>query len=150
MDIKEGLKKKGDHAMAIVRTVANNTSRYNKRDYLNYLQARKLQKMIGQPTTEKILGYIKNEIIYNCPVTISKILDVEDIFGPDVGALKGKTTRIKPFRVHGRVVKILAQIIERYKKVILSVYIMTGSSPRCPLRYHYLVHSKKNSDFVGI
>ena len=80
--------------------------------------------MIGRPTTKKILGYTKNKIISNCTVTRSNILAAEDIFGPDVGALKGKTTRSKPFTVHGRVVNIPSQIIERYTNIIYSEDIM--------------------------
>ena len=74
--------------------------------------------MISRLTTEKFLGYINNKIISNYPVTRSDILAAEDIFGPDVGALKGKTTRSNPFIVHNRVINILAQIIERYKNIV--------------------------------
>ena len=42
MDITEELMNKGEHLMTLVQTVANNASRYNKRDYLKAVQARKL------------------------------------------------------------------------------------------------------------
>ena len=115
LDITEEINNKVEHATALVQTVANNASRYNKSDYLKAVQARKLQRMIGRPTTKTILGYIKNKIISNCPVTRSKILAVEVVFGPDVGTLKGKTTRSKPFTVHGWVINVPERIIERYK-----------------------------------
>ena len=74
MNIMEELNKKGEHATALVHKVANNDSRYNKRDHLKAVQDRKLQRMIGRPTTKKFLGYIKNKIISICPVTRSYIL----------------------------------------------------------------------------
>ena len=42
LDIIEELKKKVEHATALFQTVENNASRYNKRDYLKAVQARKL------------------------------------------------------------------------------------------------------------
>ena len=87
------------------------------------MQAKKLQNMIGWPSTKNILGYIKNKIIYNFPVTRYDTLAAEESFGPDVGALKGETTRSKLFTVHGRGINILARVIERYKNVILSADI---------------------------
>ena len=59
-------------------------------------------------------------MISNCPVTRSDILAAEEMFGPDAGALKGKTTRSKSFTLHGRVINIPARTIERYSNVILS------------------------------
>ena len=32
----------------------------------------------------------------NCPVTVNDVNNAEKIFGPDVGALKGRTTRKNP------------------------------------------------------
>ena len=80
--------------------------------------------MIGRPTTKTFFGYTKNKIISNCPVTRPDILVAEESFGPNVGALKGKTTRSKPFTLHVQIVNTLARIIKRYKKVILSADIM--------------------------
>ena len=67
---------------------------------------------------------MKNNIISNCPVTSDNILSADDIFGPDVGALRGKNNISKTFTVHSWVDNIPAQIIERYKNVILSADIM--------------------------
>ena len=63
-------------------------------------------------------------MISNCPVTRSDILAAEEIFGTNVEALDGKTTRSKSFTVHKNVVNIPARIVERYKNVILSADIM--------------------------
>ena len=53
-------------------------------------------------------------MISNFPVTRSDILAAEEMFGPDAGAVKGKTTRSKSFTLHGQVINIPARTIERY------------------------------------
>ena len=115
---------KGEHLMTLVQTVANNARIYNKRDYWKDVQARKLQNITGRPTTKTFLWYINNNIVYNCTFIRPDILAAEDIFGPDVRDLKGKTTISKTFTIHGGIVNILTQTIERYKNVILSADIM--------------------------
>ena len=142
LDITEELKNKGEHAMDLFQTVAKNASRYNKRDYLKAVQARKLQNMIGQPTTKKFLGYIKDNIISNFPLTRPDILSAEDIFGPDVGTLKGKATSSNNCAVHGRIANIPARVIERYKNVILSADIMKAN------KIPFIITISKNICFI--
>ena len=49
--------------------------------------------MVGCPTVENLKHILRQKIIKNCPVTIQDVNIAEKIFGPDVGTLKGKTTR---------------------------------------------------------
>lgn len=60
----------------------------------------------------------------NCPITKQDILAAEDIFGPAVAALKGKTTRRQPEPVTVNLVDVPHDIIARYREVILAVDIM--------------------------
>jgi transposase InsO family protein len=75
----------------LVTTVADKNSKYTNREYSQAVLARKLQRMIGRPGTQQFLQIIENNLLPNCPITRSDILAAEDIFGPDVGSLKGKT-----------------------------------------------------------
>jgi len=43
--------------------------------------------------------YVENNLIPNCPITKEDIVHAEDILGPNLGTLKGKTTRKTPERV---------------------------------------------------
>ena len=68
---------------------------------------------------------MENNLIPNCPVTRRDIITAEHIFGPDVGALKGKTTRRRPLGVglynH---IPIPSTVVEQYHDVILAVDIL--------------------------
>ena len=83
----------------LVTTVADNASNYTHADYSSALLARKTQQIIGQPSIRDYIRYVENNLIPNCPATRRDIVAVEHIFGPDVGSLKGKTTRKRPIGV---------------------------------------------------
>ena len=114
--------KKTEHSL--INTVADNKSRYTNRDYSRAVLARKLQKTIGRPTTKTLIRIIKNKEIPNCPVTVEDIIAAEDIFGPDVGALKGKTTRHRSEQVRNHTYNIPIPIMDRYRDVTLCCDIM--------------------------
>jgi hypothetical protein len=70
---------------------------------------------------ERILD---NNLLSNCPVTTSDIARAEDIFGPDLGSLKGKTVRQTPGSVNVKNIDIPPYILENYGNVTLAADIM--------------------------
>jgi hypothetical protein len=57
--------------------------------------------------------------IKNLPVTIDDINMAEKMFGPDIGALKGKTMQAKPAPVVSDYIEIPTALIETYQEVTL-------------------------------
>jgi hypothetical protein len=89
-------------ASLLVNTVRNNSSQFTAQEYSQASLARKLQCIIGRPSTKEFLRIVDSNLLPNCPISRADILNAEFIFGPDVGSLKGKTVRRSPHvvRIH--------------------------------------------------
>lgn len=115
---------KAADAVAMVATVDENKSKYTNRDYQRALLARKIQRIIGRPSTRQYIKIIDNHQLPNCPINKDDIIAAEHIFGPDVGSLKGKTVRRPGYPVETRNSDIPASIMSRYRTVTLCGDIM--------------------------
>ena len=111
-------------ATTLINTVADNKSKYTNADYLKDLVARTTQKIIGRPSLQTYLQLIDEKLLMNCPVTRTDILATEDILGPEVGSLKGKTVRIGAKSVQVDLEQVPVTIMERYRRVTLGADIM--------------------------
>ena len=108
----------------LVTTVADKANSFSNADYAQAVLARKIQKIIGRPTTRAFIYFIENNLLPNCPVNRRDVLRAEQIFGPDVGALKGKTVRRQPPRVQVDEVTLPPTIQQHYQDVTLACDIM--------------------------
>jgi hypothetical protein len=100
-----------------ITTIADKQYKYSNRDYLQATLARKIQKIIGRPSTNQFLKIIRNNLLPNYPIQCRNVLAAEDIFGPDLGSLKGKTVRQTPDIAEKNNIKIPPYIIEHYPKM---------------------------------
>ena len=110
--------------VTLVNTVDNNRSNYTNRDYSHAVLPRQLQKIIGRPSTRTFTKTVENNLLPNCPVTQRDIMMAEDIIGPDVGSLKGKSTRRGTDHVAINLIDTPASIMNHYKNIILGGDIM--------------------------
>jgi hypothetical protein len=108
----------------LVNTVAENKLQYTNEDYQKAVQAQELQIKIGRPSTKDFIRIVSNNQLLNCPVTKADIMAAEDIFGTEVGSLKGKTTRRQPHAMKSLVEPLPPSIMDRYQNVTLCVDIM--------------------------
>ena len=115
---------KGVDTTLVVNMVKENKKNYTNNDYLHALRARKLQIMVGQPSTTTFVDLLKRNGIANCPITLADVEAAEHIFRPDIGSLKGNTTRQNPPIIDSPVTTIPVGILKHYQKVTLCVDIM--------------------------
>jgi hypothetical protein len=108
----------------LVNTVAGNSTKYTSSDYKQATLARKLQNIIGRPSARTFLNIVEKNLLKDCPVVRADVLAAEDIFGPNLGALKGKTVRHSGNRVRPEYEQIPSEIMERYTDVTLCIDIM--------------------------
>ena len=108
----------------VVNTVKENKKNYTNNDYLCALRARELQITMGRPSTATFVAALKNNGLMNCPVTPGDVRAAEQIFGPDIASLKGKTTRRNPPIIDSPITPVPADILKRYQNVTLCIDIM--------------------------
>jgi hypothetical protein len=86
--------------------------------------ARKLYHTSGCSTVDNLKMMICMNQIKNCPVTVTDVTNATKIWGPDIGALKGKTTRRTPSRVRQDDIDIPHELKARFDDVVLCVDLM--------------------------
>ena len=113
-----------DEAMTFFNTVVNNKINFTDNEYNRALLARKLQNIMGRPSTSDFKKLVKKNLLPNCPITVDDIIAAEHIFGADVGSLKGKTTRLAPNKIRPINRSIPPEMYQKYKKITICIDIM--------------------------
>ena len=108
----------------MVTTVKAKMARYSAKDIARAKGVRALQQSIGRPHLADFLSILDNKLIQNCPYTRADALAAEDIFGPDLGILKGKTPRRASPQVEVTLHPVPQDILQRYKCVTLGMDVM--------------------------
>jgi hypothetical protein len=122
----KGLYALADHATGWVHVnmVADRQREYTKQEYRDAVLARKIQNIIMFPGVRAYTKIADSQLIANCPIGHVDIVTAEQIFGPNLGALKGKTTKQSSVPVAGHLNGVPPSILERYQDVTLAVDIM--------------------------
>jgi hypothetical protein len=108
----------------LLTTVEENKQLYTKRQVERADTARKLYQVIGFPSIRDYKHLVQTNQIKNCPVTVDDINVCENIYGPDIYSMKGKTVRPKPKVVVNDYLEVPTELVEAHKKVILCMDIM--------------------------
>ena len=79
-----------------VNTVSENKMGFTKRQIKGAELARTLYSNLGYPSMKDYKWVIQSNQIKDCPVTVDDVVAAHKIWGKDIAALKGKTTRSTP------------------------------------------------------
>ena len=107
-----------------VNMVKDNKKNFMNNDYLQAVRARELQVTVGHPLDKDLIKILKTSSLLNCPITPRDVLIANKLFGPNVGALKGKTTRRGPPIVDSPVSVDTTSILKYYGEITLCVDLM--------------------------
>ena len=107
-----------------VSTVRKNYEGFTKRQVQQATRARRIMGMIGAPTQREYQSLVRNNLLNDCPVTNSDIVNAHTIFGPDLANLRGKMVRRKPVHVNTELVDIPQSLVDRQKNVTLVADVM--------------------------
>jgi len=114
----------GEVALDFVQTVRGNMEGFTRREVEEAREAREAQGMMGHPTDRDFLGMVRGNMVANCPVTVSTAQNANDIFGPDLAGVRGRTVRRPPEAVWTDYVQLPRFILERYRVVVLTADVM--------------------------
>ena len=78
-----------------IHTVSENKMGFTKRQLKAAELARTLYSNLGYPSMKDFKWVIQSNQIKDCPITVDDIVTAHKIWGKDIAALKGKTTRSK-------------------------------------------------------
>jgi hypothetical protein len=101
-------------------SVADKQRMYTPRQIKRADEARTLYRMLGRPS-ERIFKHMLNHgLIHNTDITAEDVTRAHDIYGPEIGSLKGKTVRSTPQPVRLPVqVPLPDQIKMRHNRVTI-------------------------------
>jgi hypothetical protein len=110
--------------LAFVNTVSENKEGFTKRKIKGAEVAITLYKTLSYPSMKDFKWVIRSNQIKYCPVTVQYIDVAPEIWGKNIAALKGKTTRIKTIPVARDYVKFPLELMKLHKEAFLMTDIL--------------------------
>ena len=81
---------------SMVTTLKENNKGYTQRQFDQSKRAKTIYHNVGFPNVENFKHFLRLKMANKCPITTEDVNVAKQTFGPDMGALKGKTTRQTP------------------------------------------------------
>jgi hypothetical protein len=109
-----------DKDFIFVNTVSGNKEGFTQRQIKGAERARTLYVTLGYPSIKDFKWIIQSNQITDCPVTVQDVDTAHHIWGKNIAALKGKTTRKKPIHVAKDFVKVPKELLKLHQLVFLT------------------------------
>ena len=114
--------------MCNVTTLEENKKFYTKRQFARAKASRDFYHCMGTPSIPDLLAALWMNLVKNNPITLQDVKLAENIFGPDVGTIKGKTTRRKPLPVVQDYIEIPKELLPAQEDVTVALDGMNVNS----------------------
>ena len=108
---------------SFITTVADKADKYTDRALQRARVARRLQNIIMRPGARQLMDVAVSHL-KGCPVTKADVKAAEDIYGPNLGALKGKTVSRPNPHVPAGVDQVPTSIMKVHRSVTLAIDVM--------------------------
>jgi hypothetical protein len=110
--------------VSCIETVRRNMQGFTLEQFTKAKGACDALAMMAHPPDKKMKHLLSSNNVTNMPFTSADFTNGRVLFGPDRGAIRGKTTRKKPSRVRPVLITIPQQLYERLRDVILTADVM--------------------------
>jgi len=107
-----------------INTVEQNKIKYSQWAYNDTIQAKQIQDIIICPNSCNYQHITSHHLLPNCPITPSDRMAAENIFGPNLSAIKGTTVTRPGSTTEARIDSIPSEIMKIIQDINLSVDIM--------------------------
>lgn len=84
-----------DYAVYSISTVSEQQKLFSQREQADADKAKDLSRAMGYPSPQSLIDMLNAGSIINCPVSSKDVARAQKIYGPDLGALRGKSKRHK-------------------------------------------------------
>ena len=91
--------RKPTSGLQMVQTVKDNENAFTKRQVQQARLARQLYTLLGRPSHDNFLKFVRNNYLKNCPIDVDDANRSIRIYGPDIPALRCKTVRSQTHHV---------------------------------------------------
>jgi hypothetical protein len=119
--------------LAFISTVYENKEGFAKRQIKDTETARALHTKLSYPSMKYFKWVIRSNQIKYCPVTVQDVNVTINIWGRNIAALKGNTTRSKTNPVARDYVKVLMDLLKLHKEGFLNTAIFFMNKIPCLL-----------------
>ena len=135
-----------DNSLVLINTVSVKNQSLSKIQIDGAEQTKTLYTKLGYPTVRGFRWIFQNQQTIDFPVTVQDIDIAPAIWGKNISALKGNTTRKKLIHVSGEIVIIPKELIEiqKYVFMIAEIFFINGIpffiSLSCNITFTTVIH----------